>query len=161
MFLDLVQRRNPDLIRAAVALHQRGIIPANTYVIDLDTVMPGISCYDFGDAIRFAGNTAEEDEIDLSRVTISMENYESFTRGFMGAMNGMFTKEENDNMAAAAIIDTLEIGCRFLEDYLRGDKYFKIHYPTQNYNRAANQVKLALDMIARYDEMDNIVKKYQ
>ncbi len=130
-------------------------------VIDLDTVMPGISCYDFGDAIRFAGNTAEEDEIDLSRVTISMENYESFTRGFMGAMNGMFTKEENDNMAAAAIIDTLEIGCRFLEDYLRGDKYFKIHYPTQNYNRAANQVKLALDMIARYDEMDNIVKKYQ
>ncbi len=130
-------------------------------VIDLDTVMPGISCYDFGDAIRFAGNTAEEDEIDLSRVTISMKNYESFTRGFMGSMNGMFTKNENDNMASAAIIDTLEIGSRFLEDYLRGDKYFKINYPTQNFNRASNQVKLALDMIDRYDEMDNIVKKYQ
>ncbi len=130
-------------------------------VIDLDTVMPGISCYDFGDAIRFAGNTAAEDEIDLSRVTISMKNYESFTRGFMSAMDGMFTKEENENMAAAAIIDTLEIGGRFLEDYLRGDKYFKINYPTQNYNRAANQVKLALEMIKRYDEMDNIVRKYQ
>ena len=39
MFLDLVQRRNPDLIRAAVTLHQRGVIPANTYVIDLDTIM--------------------------------------------------------------------------------------------------------------------------
>ena len=112
-------------------------------------------------AVIGGGNTAAEDEIDLSRVTISMKNYESFTRGFMSAMDGMFTKEENENMAAAAIIDTLEIGGRFLEDYLRGDKYFKINYPTQNYNRAANQVKLALEMIKRYDEMDNIVRKYQ
>lgn len=129
-------------------------------VIDLDTVMPGISCYDFGDAIRFAANTTEEDEIDLSRVTINMNNYKAFTKGFMSAMNGMFTKAEYDNMAKGAIIDTLEIGCRFLEDYLRGDKYFKINSDLQNLNRARNQLRLGLEMIDKYDEMDNIVQTY-
>ena len=38
MFLELIRRRNPRLIEAAIALHQSGELPANTYVIDLDAV---------------------------------------------------------------------------------------------------------------------------
>jgi predicted amino acid racemase len=38
MFLDVTARRNPSLIRVAARLQQTGAIPANTYVIDIDTV---------------------------------------------------------------------------------------------------------------------------
>ncbi|WP_075291142.1 alanine racemase [Pararhizobium arenae] len=38
MFLDVLRRRNPAFIEAAMALHQKGLIPANAYVLDLDAV---------------------------------------------------------------------------------------------------------------------------
>ena len=52
-------------------------------VIDLDTVMPGLAAYDFGDSIRFGANTAEEDEQDLSKVSLSLPMFEAFARGFL------------------------------------------------------------------------------
>lgn len=42
-------------------------------VIDLDTVMPGAACYDFGDSIRFGASTATEDETDLDKVSMSLK----------------------------------------------------------------------------------------
>ena len=39
-------------------------------IIDLDTVMPGLSVFDFGDSIRFGANTAEEDEVDTAKVSL-------------------------------------------------------------------------------------------
>jgi predicted amino acid racemase len=38
MFLDVLRRRNPKFIEAAIALHREGKLPANAYVLDLDTV---------------------------------------------------------------------------------------------------------------------------
>ncbi len=38
MFLDVIRRRNPRLVEAAIRLHQEGRLPANTTVIDLDAV---------------------------------------------------------------------------------------------------------------------------
>ena len=126
------------------------LIDPNTYeavcVIDLDTVMPGLSLYDFGDAMRFAANNALEDETDLSKVTVNLEYFEAFTRGFLRASGNAFLKAEIDNLALAAINVTLEIGSRFLADYLDGDKYFAIDHPTHNLERARNQMKLAADM---------------
>ncbi|NLC45022.1 MAG: aminoglycoside phosphotransferase family protein [Clostridiales bacterium] len=129
-------------------------------VIDLDTVMPGLAAYDFGDAIRFAANTAVEDEPDLSKVSLNMENYEEFTRGYMTACQGSLTQKEVDTMALGAIVITIELASRFLLDHLNGDKYFRLHRPNHNLDRARCQIKLAQDMLEKLDVMNEIVKKY-
>lgn len=127
-------------------------------VIDLDTVMPGLAMHDFGDAIRFAANTAVEDETDLSKVGLNLENYHEFTRGFMSACEGL-TKKEIDVMALGAITITIELASRFLADHINGDKYFRIHRKNHNLERARCQIKLAQDMIEKYDVMCRIVNE--
>lgn len=129
-------------------------------VIDLDTVMPGLAMHDFGDAIRFAANTAEEDERDLSKVGLNMDHYRAFTEGFMTACQGFLTQAEIDTMALGAIVITIELASRFLADHINGDKYFRIHRENHNLDRARCQIKLAQDMIANYDEMVAVVKEY-
>lgn len=129
-------------------------------VIDLDTVMPGLVAFDFGDAIRVAASTVDEDEKDLSKVAIDLEKYEAFTRGFVGAVGGMLTAAEKDTLALGALAMTAECGARFLTDYLNGDKYFRIHYPDQNLARARCHLRLAEDMVEKLDKMQEIVKKY-
>lgn len=129
-------------------------------VIDLDTVMPGIVTDDFGDAIRFAANTADEDETDLSKVEVSLELFEAFTKGFLEALDGSLTKTEMEHLAWGAKIITMEIGSRFLADYLNGDIYFKIHKENHNLDRARCQIALAKSMEEKFDKMNDIVKKY-
>ena len=129
-------------------------------VIDLDTVMPGLVAFDFGDAIRVGASTCDEDEHDLDKVLIDMEKYEAFTRGFVGQVGGFLTDDEKKSLALGAVAMTVECGVRFLTDYLDGDKYFKVHYGYQNLARAKCQLKLAKDMIAHLDEMQAIVEKY-
>ena len=129
-------------------------------VIDLDTVMPGLVAFDFGDAIRVAGSTADEDEKDLSKVALNIQKFEAFTRGFVSTLKDSLTQSEKDSLALGAIAMTLECGVRFLTDYINGDKYFKIHYPEQNLVRAKCQLTLGMDMIKHLDEMQEIVKKY-
>ena len=128
-------------------------------VIDLDTVMPGLSLYDFGDSIRFGAATAAEDEKDLSKVEMDLSLYETYTKGFLSACPGL-TQTERDMLPMGAKLMTLECGMRFLADYLSGDTYFRTHRPGQNLDRARNQFKLVSDMEARLDEMKAIVKKY-
>ena len=127
-------------------------------VIDLDTVMPGLAMHDFGDAIRFAANTAVEDEADLSKVGLNLDNYWEFTRGFMSACQGL-TKNEIDTMALGAITITIELASRFLADHINGDKYFRIHRENHNLDRARCQIKLAQDMIEKYDVMCQMVNE--
>lgn len=129
-------------------------------VIDLDTVMPGLCAYDFGDAIRFAASSAAEDETDLSKVYLDMDYYEAFTRGYMEAAGKDLTPNEIDTMALGAITITLELASRFLADHIDGDRYFHIHHENHNLERAKNQLKLVEDMEAKYPFMCEIVKKY-
>lgn len=129
-------------------------------VIDLDTVMPGLIAYDFGDTIRFAGNTAEEDETDLSRVSVDLVVYENFVKGFLEALNGSLNKDEIDTLAWGAKIVTMENAMRFLADHLDGDKYFKIHKENHNLDRARCQIALAKSMEENFEQMLAIVKKY-
>ncbi len=126
-------------------------------VIDLDTVMPGLPAHDFGDAIRFAANTAVEDEPDLSKVGLNMGKYREFTRGFLQACSGFLTEKEIETLALGAITITVELASRFLTDHIEGDKYFKIHRPNHNLERARCQIALAQDMLGRYNEMQEIV----
>jgi len=110
-------------------------------VVDLDTVMPGLSLYDFGDSIRFGAATAAEDEKDLSKVWMDLNLYETYTRGFLSACPGL-TQNERDMLPMGAKLMTLECGVRFLTDYLNGDVYFSTHYEGQNLDRCRTQFKL-------------------
>ena len=132
----------------------------NLAVVDLDTVMPGLVAFDFGDAIRFSANTSVEDETDLSKVNFDLVKYESFTRGFIETVGKTLSEKEKETMALGAITMTVECGMRFLTDYLDGDKYFKIEHPEHNLDRARCQLHLAKDMIKHFAEMNDIVKKY-
>ena len=129
-------------------------------VIDLDTVMPGLVAFDFGDAIRVAASTVDEDEKDLAKVAVNLDKYEAFTRGFVGVLRGKLTKAEYDSLALGALAMTAECGARFLTDYLNGDKYFRIHYPDQNLARAKCHLTLARDMQNKLSKMQEIVDKY-
>ena len=127
-------------------------------VIDLDTVMPGSSLYDYGDAIRFGAATAAEDEKDLSKVEMSLELFRVFTRGYIEACPGL-TEQELALMPLGAKTMTMECGVRFLTDYLDGDNYFAIHREGHNLDRARTQFKLVSDMESKWEEMQAIVKE--
>ena len=125
-------------------------------VLDLDTVMPGLSLYDFGDSIRFGAATAAEDEADLSKMGLNLHLFEIYTKGFMEACPSL-TQKEIEMLPTGARILTLELAVRFLTDYLDGDRYFKAAYPDHNLVRARAQMKLVADMEEKWDEMHRIV----
>lgn len=125
-------------------------------VIDLDTVMPGSSLYDYGDAIRSGASSAEEDEEDLDKVWLDLKLYEAFTRGFLENTAGLLTEEETANLPLGAKIMTLELAARFLTDYLNGDVYFKTTKAHHNLIRARTQIRLTQDMERKWSEMQKI-----
>ena len=127
-------------------------------VIDLDTVMPGLSVYDFGDAIRFGASTAAEDEQDLSKVWLDLDLFRVFVRGFCEACPSL-TEEERRMLPQGAYTMTLECGMRFLTDYLNGDKYFSVDRDKHNLDRAHTQFKLVEDMEQKWDDMERIVRE--
>lgn len=127
-------------------------------VIDLDTVMPGLAAYDFGDSIRFGASTAAEDERDLNRVHFSMELFRAYAEGFLGVCGENLNEAELETMAEGARLMTLECGARFLTDYLDGDVYFHTSRPEHNLDRARTQMRLAEEMEARMPEMLRTVR---
>lgn len=129
-------------------------------VIDLDTVMPGLSIYDFGDSIRFGASTAAEDEKDLSKVNMDISLYEIYQRGFMETAGDAMTPNEIKMMPMGAKLMTYECGIRFLTDYLEGDTYFRTHYKGQNLDRARTQFKLVWDIERQWEDMLALGEKY-
>ena len=127
-------------------------------VLDLDTVMPGLSAYDFGDSIRFGAATAAEDEKDASKMKLDIALFEAFTKGFLkGAPN--LTENEKKALPLGAFTMTLECGSRFLKDYLDGDVYFRTHYPEHNLVRCRTQMAMCADMLRRWADMEAVVEK--
>lgn len=127
-------------------------------VIDLDTVMPGLSLYDFGDSIRFGAATAPEDEKDLEKMTMSQELFRIYTQGFVKSCPGL-TEAELAYLPMGAKTMTLECGLRFLTDYIDGDHYFAVHREGHNLDRTRTQMKLVQDMEAKWDAMRKIVEE--
>lgn len=126
-------------------------------VIDLDTVMPGLSAYDFGDTIRTGASTAVEDEPDLSKVHLNMALYRAFAEGYLKEFGHQLTKEELVSLPMGARLMTMECLMRTLGDYIDGDIYYKVDYPEHNLVRARTQLKLMREMDAHWDEMNAIV----
>ena len=129
-------------------------------VIDLDTVMPGMAMYDFGDAVRFAANTAAEDESDLSKVSFDVDKFRAFCEGYIPEVKESLTAAEIDSMVLGAFSITIELAARFLDDYITGDKYFKTLYPKHNLVRTRCQLHLAKDIAGKFDELSAIVAEY-
>ena len=130
----------------------------NLCVLDLDTVMPGLSLYDFGDAIRFGASTAAEDEPKLSKVSLNLHLFQVYTKGYLEAVPSL-TDKEIEMLPLSAFIMTVEVAVRFLKDYLDGDLYFKIKRPDHNLIRARNQIALAADMERKLPQMTKIIEE--
>lgn len=125
-------------------------------VIDLDTVMPGLSAYDLGDSIRSGANDCAEDEPDQSKVHFDLHLYEVFTRGYLSTAGASMNEAEKRSMPWGAKLMTLECGIRFLTDYLEGDHYFHTSRPDQNLDRARTQFTLVRQMEEVFDQMTRI-----
>lgn len=130
-------------------------------VIDLDTVMPGLTAFDFGDSIRAGASTAAEDETDLSKVRFDLAQFEAYTQGFLSAAGNALTETELATLPDGAILMTFEVGIRFLADYLNGDVYFRVSHPRQNLDRARNQFRLVEEMERQREAMSQIIAREQ
>ena len=128
-------------------------------VIDLDTVMPGSTLFDYGDGIRSTCSTASEDEKDLSKVSINLDLFEAYTDGYLSEMAPYLEYEEVCLMAESVLIITLELAIRFLDDYINGDTYFKTDYDKHNLDRTRNQLKLVEDIESKLEIMNNYIQK--
>lgn len=133
-------------------------------VVDLDTVMPGSGLYDYGDGVRSAASNAAEDETDLNKVFIKKDLFEAYTDGYLSELAPYMTEEEARLMGESIRLLTLELGIRFLGDYINGDKYFKCNYKSHNLDRAKNQLKLVEDIEIKMDYINSYIwecyKKY-
>ena len=131
-------------------------------VIDLDTVMPGLALYDFGDLVRSATNPAAEDEPDLAKVTMRLEYFEALVEGYLATAGQFLTPDEKECLALSGQVIAFEVGLRFLTDFLEGDRYFKVRQGWENHNlhRCRTQFKLTSDIAAKLEAMNAIVKKY-
>ncbi len=126
-------------------------------VIDLDTVMPGLSVFDFGDAIRTGAASADEDTTAPETMGVSTGLFEAYARGYLEEAEGL-TPEETESLVLGAKMMTYECGSRFMADYLAGDVYFKASRPSHNLDRAASQMALLQDMERRTDELEETVR---
>ena len=127
-------------------------------VIDLDTVMPGLSITDFGDAIRFGANIASEEETDLSKVSLNMELFKAYADGYFTGNAGRFSDGEIALMPLGAETMTYELALRFVTDFLEGDPYFKVTRANENIDLAKVQITLLKDMLSKHEQMESIIK---
>jgi len=128
-------------------------------VIDLDTVMPGLVAYDFGDMVRTTTSSAMEDERDLSKVRMEFPMFEGLLRGYLESAGAFLTAAERETLALSGKLITLEIGIRFLTDFLGGDTYFKVHREGHNLDRCRTQFKLVESIEQQEEAMNDLVRR--
>ena len=151
-------------LRLSALYNEFPLALAHTYLVSLgkfpvEEIMPGLLAYDFGDAIRFGANTAEEDETDLSLVSLDCKLFETYVSGFISGCAGAMTKREQELLPEGALVMTYENGLRFLTDYLAGDVYFKTDYPRHNLDRCRTQFALLKDMERMLPSMHACVRR--
>ncbi len=126
-------------------------------VIDLDTVMPGLALYDFGDMVRTATSPRPEDELDLSLIHMQMPMFRALVDGYLSSAHDFLVPEERAQLAFSGKLITLEIGIRFLTDFLLGDQYFKIKRERHNLDRCRTQFRLVQSIEEQEEAMNEVV----
>ncbi|MHC1708546.1 MAG: phosphotransferase enzyme family protein [Bacteroidales bacterium] len=129
-------------------------------IIDLDTVMPGYTLLDYGDAIRTIANSADEDERDSCNVRFNMKLYQEFTRGFLNCSADILSPGELAIMPKAPLYITYLQGLRFLTDHLNGDLYYPVRYFGHNLVRGAVQFTLLKQMEDKLDFITETIEKF-
>jgi aminoglycoside phosphotransferase (APT) family kinase protein len=129
-------------------------------VVDLDTVMPGCSLYDFGDMVRATTSSTLEDELDLSKVKMQMPMFKKLAEGYLSAAGEFLTRAEKSYIAFSGKLIAFELGMRFLTDYLSGDTYFRIHRPSHNLDRCRTQFKLVESIEKQEESMQKFVNRF-
>jgi hypothetical protein len=127
-------------------------------VVDLDTVMPGLALYDFGDMVRTTTSAAKEDERDLSQVALQFPLFEALARGYLASAGGFLTETEKEHLVLSGKLMTLEQGIRFLTDYLLGDAYYKASRNEHNLDRCRTQFKLLQSIEEQEERMERLVE---
>jgi len=128
-------------------------------VIDLDTIMPGSALYDFGDLIRTATVTGQEDERDTSLIGMDMACFKALAEGYLSAVGPCLKEREIDLLAFSGLLITSEIGMRFLTDYLEGNRYFKVARAGHNLDRCRVQMALAESIESQMVAMETLVRE--
>ena len=126
-------------------------------IIDLDTIMPSFIFSDFGDFLRSAANTGAEDDPNLDNIHFNMEIFEAFTKGYLEGTKKFLLPIEKENLPYAATLFPYMQAVRFLTDYINGNTYYKIKYPTHNLVRTRAQWKLYEVAVSKLEEMKRIV----
>jgi len=130
-------------------------------VVDLDTVMPGLSLYDFGDMVRSAVSPVAEDHPDPAAVRVQAPIFAALARGYLEGAAGTLLPRERPHLVTAATLMTYECGVRFLTDHLLGDRYFRVHRPDHNLERARTQLALLRSLEEHADELRGIVAELE
>jgi hypothetical protein len=171
---------NESIAHHLLGLHAQGLIPERIThndtklsnvliddqsglgmcVVDLDTVMPGLSLYDFGDLIRTCVSPIEEDSRDLASIHVRLPIFQALARGFLEEMAGVLTPTEIANLPFSGKLLTFEVGLRFLTDHLLGDQYFAAKRPNHNLHRARNQFQLVRELDSHENQMNDFVKNF-
>ena len=173
--VDEIEKRADDMCKAE-RLHREGVLPKRINhcdtkvnnvlfdknnqvlcVVDLDTVMPGYVLSDFGDFMRTGANTGKEDDVELDRISINMDIFEAYTKGYLEKAKSFLLPVEIENLTFGAKLLTYMQTVRFFADYLDGDLYYKIHSPDHNWQRTVAQFKLLQSMEDNFAEMCRIV----
>ncbi len=130
-------------------------------VIDLDTVMPGLVLYDFGDMVRTTTSPAKEDERDLAKIQMQFPMFEALVRGYLASAADFLTKAEKQHLVFAGKLITFETGIRFLTDHLAGDTYFKVHREGHNLDRCRTQFKLVQSIEQQEERMNELIESIE
>ena len=130
-------------------------------VVDLDTVMPGLALYDFGDMVRTMTSTAKEDERDLSKVAAQFPLFEALSRGYLASAGSFLTEAEKQHLVLSGRLMTFEQGVRFLTDYLVGDAYYKVSWNEQNLDRCRTQFRLLESIEEQEERMERLVESLE
>ena len=128
-------------------------------VYDLETVMPGLALYDFGDMVRTTVSQSAEDEVDLSKVEMKIDRFEAVLRGYMSEASDFLNDSEKQNLILSGKMMTLMVGTRFLTDFLNGDTYFKIHRENHNLDRCRTQTRIVELIMNEEDQLDSLLEK--
>jgi Phosphotransferase enzyme family len=129
-------------------------------VVDLDTLMPGLALYDFGDMVRTTTSPSREDETDLAKVSLHLPMFEALVRGYLESANGFLTPAEKKLLGFSGKLITFEIGIRFLTDFLGGDTYFKVHRNGHNLDRCRTQFKLVESIEQQEEQVNKLVEAF-
>lgn len=121
-------------------------------LIDLDTVKPGLVHYDIGDCLRSCCHDPQANTFDLGIA-------EAILKGYLGEAGAFFSDADYDYLYPAIQLLPFELGLRFYNDYLQGDRYFKVTEPLQNLHRAKAQFALCQSVAAQREAIMALLQR--